>query len=59
MRIDSTIADAYLNSEDMDKNADICGMICLARQWQRGSIRRLKELFYEGCRGFASKSAGI
>jgi len=42
-----------------DKYAAMCGMIYLGRQWQSGGILRLKELFYQGYRGFAAKSAGM
>ena len=39
-----------------DKYAAMCEMIYLGRQRQSGGNKRLKELFYRGYRGFASKS---
>lgn len=42
-----------------DKYACMCGMIYLGRQWKSGGAPRLKELFRQGYRGFAAKSAGL
>jgi len=42
-----------------DKYAAMCGLIYLGRQWQSGGFFRLKELFDQGYRGFAAKSAGL
>ena len=39
-----------------DKYAAMCGMIYLGREWQQGGNERLKELFFEGYNGFATKS---
>jgi len=39
-----------------DKYAAMCGMIYLGRQWQSGGAERLKEIFHQGWRGFATKS---
>ena len=39
-----------------DKYAAMCGMIYLGQEWQCGGNERLKELFFEGYNGFATKS---
>ncbi len=42
-----------------DKYAAICGMIYLGREWQCGGNERLKELFFDGYEGFATKSVKL
>ena len=42
-----------------DKYAAMCGMVYLGRQWQKGGISRLKELFHQGYHGFAAKSTDL